>query len=354
MRQNFFEAIGAANIERIHSQMLGWLFFGDVLNPRQKSVLLGAFSGLQKEYVKFPLGYTEYQNIDLLVRADDDLFVIENKIKISQHDNQLERYKKIIDGNKDPLFEDIKKVYYIYLTLVPEDVVGDDWINKTYKNLLLGMQKFDQPSNADQYIFNEYVESIRRLVEVFEAFMGDHRKFPNVFQEGSLKKHEKLAKLKVYATGEQRYIALNQLETIFQKHFLAEVIKKMNIGLVSIIGETHGVATVQFKVKQVQGEKFNIGIQFQGDTVKLNFAAEDYQKSEVKDLPEMVTNIFEDIAGREAMRYNAPKSKAYVSVSEPLGEDVWRNGFETVVDIYKTKFKKCISIIEKSNLSDVI
>lgn len=354
MKQNFFEAIGAANIERIHSQMLGWLFSSDVLDPSQKSNLLASLRGLNKEYSKFSC-YTEYQNIDILIRADDDLFVIENKIKISQHDNQLERYKKIIDGEEDPIFRGVEKVYYIYLTLVPEDIVGEDWINKTYEDLLLGISKFDQPSNADQYIFNEYVESVQRLVEIFEAFNAEHRKFANVFQEGSLKKHEKLSKIESYDNEDQRYIALNQLETIFQKHFLNRVAKEMNVYVNPSITESHGVANMQFDIKknlQFGGKKYNIGIQFQGETVKINFAppVEEYLKSSAGDLPKDVIGAFQEAASEHGMRFNKPKEKGYISISKKQKDETWQNDFKTVVNIYKKKFDECKLIIEGMHL----
>ena len=90
MRQNFFEVIGIADVERVHSQMLAWIFGANVLTVEQKSEILSALTGQVGEYAVRQVS-TEHDHIDVLIETDSAIIAIENKIKITEHDEQLTR-----------------------------------------------------------------------------------------------------------------------------------------------------------------------------------------------------------------------------------------------------------------------
>lgn len=53
----------------------------------------------------------EWKNIDILIVMKSDVFCIENKINITDHNEQLEKYRKIIDSTYPN-----KRKHYVYLT----------------------------------------------------------------------------------------------------------------------------------------------------------------------------------------------------------------------------------------------
>lgn len=145
---NGFETLGIVNTEIRHSNVIAWL-----LNPKENH---GIGDNFLKEFLKYfisrnkellegkvslfefeVLNYSdveirrEWNNIDILIIIKElnkkFVVIIENKVNSTEHDNQLQRYRKIIEDE----FHDYTQLY-IYLTPEEMDPSDDKWINLNY------------------------------------------------------------------------------------------------------------------------------------------------------------------------------------------------------------------------------
>lgn len=126
---NIFEAIGATHVELRHSDFLAFLLnpdqphgLGDDFVKRLLQKSLGNASSNDVPITPIDLDIwdldglevrREWRNIDLLLLDEDHnmAVIIENKIKSSEHSNQLQRYWKIVQ-NRFPNF----RTWALYLT----------------------------------------------------------------------------------------------------------------------------------------------------------------------------------------------------------------------------------------------
>ncbi|KKR21577.1 MAG: hypothetical protein UT48_C0006G0029 [Parcubacteria group bacterium GW2011_GWE2_39_37] len=349
MSVNFFESIGIAGIERIHSQMIYWILKSDVLLFSQKNKIINELFKKEQGYKNIEI-VTEHKSIDILIKADNCVFIIENKLKTSEHSSQLEKYKEVMTDDEN--FSGHDKYYY-YLSLVNEDKTGTGWQNLSYVNFYEALRKFkfNNPNKAEQFIFNEYLVSLERLISVYGSFDLNHRAFANVFTDGSKTKDEKYKISKNYSL-DQLYVLDNQLETIFQKYFIEKVAKKLNLnGNKYKIDESNGTALLQitFEGLNMGDATFIVGLQFQGRAVKLNCASDDYKNSKKEDLPKKICDIFEVMAECDDFRLNHSKTKAYISISEKekMDSDLWQKPFDDICKIFNDKIKKFEPIAKK-------
>jgi hypothetical protein len=334
MRRNFFEVIGMADVERVHSQMLAWIFEADVLTAEQKSEILTELTGQAGEYAVAEVS-TEHNHIDILIETESSIIAIENKIKIAEHDEQLTRYQQALEQTELPR-------RFIYLSLRPEVLTNPNWIARTYGELHSALlhHQFASPSSFDEHAFNEYVHAVGNLANVLAAFDQDHSRFPNVFTDGSRTKRDKHVLASKY-TDQQNYVRENQLETVLQRHFLARIRSRVvPSSAKSSIGETHGVAFLQVVIasRLIRGETFDWAVQFQAKTAKLNCLARDYAKSGRDQLPTEVMKDFEELAeAQDTLDLNRPRTKAYVSLSKRLDFD-WSDTFERIARKYEDAY----------------
>jgi len=96
-QKGFFEFIAAADSEKVHSQTIGWIFSKNcnVFEPNEKSEILNALlnqKSKKNEDLTPEKVLVEFNDIDILIETKKCLIVIENKIKSSQHSNQLFKY----------------------------------------------------------------------------------------------------------------------------------------------------------------------------------------------------------------------------------------------------------------------
>lgn len=147
---NVFDVLKCARNEIRHSNVMAWLFDPHANHGMSESVLKKliykivksenvenetAFKLLTLEYDKFEI-YREWQNIDIIVKSDDQKIIIciENKIDTNDHDGQLNRYYKIIDEN----FPAYNKVFF-YLTpdgRQPIDDEYNEWRSVSYQMIV--------------------------------------------------------------------------------------------------------------------------------------------------------------------------------------------------------------------------
>ena len=182
---NVFETLNIVNAELRHSSVLAWL-----LNPgsnhglgeyflkqflinlvrNNKSEIQGVLSIFDFELFNYADTEVrrEWNNIDILIILNDNqqkiVIPIENKIKSSEHSDQLKRYSKIIENE----FKGYKKLY-VYLT--PENVTPSDdkWLLYNYDVVAklvddLLENKGDLLNESVRWFINQYKTVLRRYV----------------------------------------------------------------------------------------------------------------------------------------------------------------------------------------------
>ena len=302
-------------MEKVHSAVIGWLLsdkceaFGKGDSGRRiRSELLQRIFGISESFKVFDTidSILEWKNIDILVvtnrgKIDEKCWVIENKIKSSQHSDQLTRYANIMncdylmssrqyleyfknpDPNKyvDKGFNQNpyknKGKEYCFLTLIKEKPIsanGINWKSTQYSDLSKyldrALKKTGNSNNKDYLFVQEYLNCITELDFTIKVFLEDHRNYPNVFDDGWKPKEEKP---KGY-TGLQKFICDNGLETIFQKCFLSFIIPQTKFAQFNEynVSETHGTALVDFPHKTIGNARY--GFQFQNGTFKIQIVEE--------------------------------------------------------------------------------
>lgn len=327
--KGFFEFIAAADAEKVHSQTIGWIFSidCDVFDPNEKRAILRELTNNKVDLTPQKVE-VEGNDIDILITCtDNNLVVIENKLKSSQHSNQLFKYEYLTAGDEKlawqsyfqwkfqeecnkirsqfngdykrfleaiderPKSHDFKwnpdkqgKIpYYVYLTLIEEEPHGSEgrWNKASYNRLHEVLSKYlahKKHQNTENFwILKSYVSTIRNLSSAANLFIQNPQDFSFVFTDGK----QVIGNIK---TGElqdgtpRSYIKLLRLETLLQKWFyskLIEDLKGKNQELFKSIeyniGETHGTALLDiiFKEIKINGNPHKSILQFQGRAIKL-------------------------------------------------------------------------------------
>lgn len=327
-KRTFFEFISLADAELIHSQMIAWILSKDFQGFKdpvycRKEILINFF-GLKdpEDIVEIS---TESDSIDILIKLDNIVLCIENKLKSSQHSDQLNKYKNFIDSH----YGDVERSFY-YLTLIDEDSENQDWINKSYRDLLSVLNKLEKDEHIfkerEGFILKEYINTLEKLTGAIDLFLKEPKSMPNVFSEANLKKSQKRAIMDT-KNELQLFIRENQLETLFQKLYFREVLKNLPPQRYYYINETRGDAILGIitipERRLGNGKYFNFGLDFQRGTVKTFCVSTDYFGSNKNDLPQEILELFKNIQTQHPQfgytkRVNSPISKALCSVSKPL------------------------------------
>ena len=173
---NLFDILKITRTEIRHSNMLSWLLGPNENHGLGDSVLRGfvqyvvtsfsedseVFETLLMDFHDFII-QREWHNIDVIAVSAEAKFVlcIENKIDSGEHDDQLNRYKKIVED----AYPGYKKMY-IYLS--PEGLEATDpesWCSMSYQDVLRivenARRKVKLLPDAELLIDN-YIETIRR------------------------------------------------------------------------------------------------------------------------------------------------------------------------------------------------
>lgn len=174
---NLFDVLKITRTEIRHSNVLTWLLSPNENHGLADRVLRGliqyivssensqqfdVFSTLLMDLYSFVF-QREWRNIDILAVSDKEKFVIciENKIDSSEHDDQLNRYRAIIDHT----YPSYQKVF-IYLT--PSGAPASDetnWISVGYDdvlNILDNAVKQVELLPEAAMLINNYIDTIRR------------------------------------------------------------------------------------------------------------------------------------------------------------------------------------------------
>ncbi|MFH1926488.1 MAG: PD-(D/E)XK nuclease family protein [Chloroflexota bacterium] len=108
----------------------------------------------------------EWENTDLLIRNDGEQFfvLIENKVRTSEHSNQLQRYREVVTGHY-PEHHGI----FIYLTPSGETPSDEEYRMLGYPQLVACVERVierrkSQLSDEVRTFLNQYVELVRRHI----------------------------------------------------------------------------------------------------------------------------------------------------------------------------------------------
>lgn len=193
---NLFDVLKASRNEIRHSNVLAWLLdanenheIGDTFIKRIIQDLIkdstsqsNIFRLLLLDFYSFSV-YREWKNIDILMLSNDEkiAIAIENKVGSHEHDNQLKRYKEIL--NKEyPNYEKI----FIYLTPEGECPSDDDWKILTYETIVENLEyiRYKAELLPDvKLIINNYIDTIRRdivddtqLIDICNKIYNKHKR----------------------------------------------------------------------------------------------------------------------------------------------------------------------------------
>ncbi len=170
-RLNIFDILGLSRTEIRHSNMIAWLMDPNANHGLGDEVLCGIIryaAGGQDAGIRDSRSFTVYREwncVDLLAVSDSDKYIvcIENKIDTGEHDNQLGRYKELVEGT----YPDYRKAY-IYLT--PAGKTSSDpetWQEMGYGDILQIIEKAlegKQLRPEADLIIRNYTDTIRRYV----------------------------------------------------------------------------------------------------------------------------------------------------------------------------------------------
>ena len=322
---NFFEKLGLADKEKIHSQIISWLFSQELQlidESTKRTLYLKLFKcELPEKYAV----YTEWKNMDVVfldLTGDKpkEALVIENKLKSELHSNQLTKYYEKVKDKLDDA--EVKKIHFRLLALYePHDFqkqnINDNWgfvsyteFHETLLHLFCGINTQKSDENYFEYkILEAYKEYLEQLLDCIEDFVEDPKKYQTIYNNGSKSLDEKITiqfkgnEGKNTPSNLEQFVFRNNLETTFQKIYLNFIanqkLKTANPELISeydiSIGETRGSALIDFRVKKGILYKNHIvrwGYQIQGDSYKFTLVVEDPNQNQTKkDIKEELEDI---------------------------------------------------------------
>ena len=370
-----------ADSEKVHSQTIGWIFSKNcnAISKEDKENVIKNLISL-KGNIEIDEIFVEIDDIDILIKCSKRLIVIENKVKISQHDNQLEKYEKDAKIKADKLNIDHDNISYIYLTLDKEASNKSPWIDVSYLSLIKELEKCKIIENEDAVIFNQYLVTINRIINTINISINDHELRRWCFKNTGIKKYDLLSKdvfselckdltkdenlknaLYLIETGMIRIIQKlfykRTLESI-DKTFLIENFSSYEFGASSSNGE--GLIQLNFKNLFFNYNKirFNVGYQIQNQTIKINIAHEKYNESKNEQLPLDFKELLEKI--KTKLNFNGRTStgitKAYGSITKKITCNIPESmtpenlALFIMEDISNSNYQKIISEILSSKI----
>ena len=349
-KKGFFEFIAATDAEKVHSQTIGWIFSPNskTLSSNQKmQILFDLFDNHDLELADFEVErvFVEFKDIDILIVCKNFVIVIENKIKSTQHSNQLNKYENIISEINE-FNSKLYKPKFIYLTLFGESAKNGNWKELSYSKLhdviISNLSEFTISPEIDiqeHYILKSYLNTINQLTSALDWIENDSQVRKWVFQNGDFAKSNIFNYDFVGKSSRIRYLAENGLVRFIQKYYYKKVIDYLNNQLqlinVSFFYESssrNGGGLIQITFNElaftIDGEQYNIGYQIQGDSEKYNVANVKYVSSGKTELNKMkqIVNLTAELDElKRILRFskrNPGQSKPYASISNKLDENL--------------------------------
>ena len=370
--ENFFNAIGVADMEKVHSAIIGWILSDKckAFDIGKKSNLLCRLFNIRPSRIfKKIVVQVEVYNIDILIETEDcggkqEVWIIENKVKSNQHSDQLDKYVNIIKGveltkAKNPICPEYKNIseenqHYCFLTLIKEKPQGkykNKWDNCLYCQFKRFLEDLLQPKNSHVHskILDEYLNCINVMTSALSDFLQNHKNYPHVFSDGSKKKVEKKYVEIGKDTGQYAsYIAECGLETIFQKCFLSTIIPETKYGKLSyLISDSHGVALVDFRYDKVNNTC--LGAQFQNGSFKVQVLEEGCDGMEFHKKWEKIQTDSQTIFNGWSAHRSHENKKPYISfTNKTLNDPQWyRNNKYKIIQTWENAYDECVPMLKK-------
>ena len=178
---NIFDVLKLSRTEIRHSNMISWLLnpseshgLGDSFIRALIRIIIrnGVYGAIEPvELMTADLSdlqvLREWENIDIFIYSKEFAIAIENKVDSGEHDNQLEKYKKLIEDR----YSTQKKIY-LYLTpagINPSDT--DNWEILTYSDILEAITlvfetKKKELAEGPKLLIQDYMNLLRsKIVE---------------------------------------------------------------------------------------------------------------------------------------------------------------------------------------------
>lgn len=205
MPSNFFDAITLADKETVQSAVIAWLFSSDcnAFTHSAKLKSLKAMFDIQEnlDHVDEIERKVEWENMDILFILKEKsipryALVVENKIKCDLHDDQLNRYERVMTSKTIIRFKKDKQGCWIekdtripneysecehrfrYLTLLERPDLNN-WGNISYGDLCQIVtdalkESEEQKNEPDYLIVQSYLSSITTMAEKSEEVVNKY------------------------------------------------------------------------------------------------------------------------------------------------------------------------------------
>lgn len=350
IKYTFFNFIGTADIERIHSAVIGWILSDkcDVFSLKEKSKIIHKLFAINSNEVYNQIvPILEYDHMDIVLKTISDdgtsrMWIIENKIKSSQGKIQLDQYSQAYE-----------EAECLLLSLIGEEPNNEKWGKATYADIyriLNDTLKDAQNSKNDTHkmIIEEYLTTINSLNDVVGKFIDTPKSYANVFNDGSKKKSEK-------QTDDLneicKYISLSNLETILQKLYFTkikeEIKKDFDKSYKWQVSETHGNGELVIIKDTTNNARFDIS--FQNGTFKFA-VSNNYERPNIdEEFIKLWEDRFKKIVDERKYGYSRlhqPRSRTRISVTTAKKNNWWEEDFGKVCDFIKEEFKRLPDLID--------
>ncbi len=232
--------------------------------------------------------HVEWNDIDIMIETKDtsgnpEIWVIENKLKSQEHLSNVKtngqvtqiwqtvKYENIISMN----FPNFKH-HYLLLSLGRDKAksTSGKWVSATYDDLKKTLQNINNLNSYD--LVEEYYCSIQEMTYELHKFLNsqNYSVYSHVFM-----KLKNANKSRASLSQAERYIVENNLETIFQKQFLAKLTQKLQIQASVEYDERNGIAMFIVNKVDINNTDFYLQIEFQGGTFKVVLIHKDYNNA---------------------------------------------------------------------------
>lgn len=337
---NVFETLNMVNVEIKHSNFLAWMF-----NPNENHSLgsyflkqfLKTFYSINKSLINSEVSLfdfeifdysdveirREWNNIDVLILIRDEgidnknvAIIIENKIKSPETNDQLKRYKKIVNNE----FPNYSK-FFIFLTPEDAEPSDDEWIPFKYEYIADLLE--DILLHRNDYLSNNVYNFIVQYKIILRRYLVGNGEIEEICRK-IYNKHQKALDL-IF-----EYKPDLELEV---SEYLAEVLSKFNLEIDST-GKTYNRFTTKILDKKIEklGEGWTKSgriflYEIENSNKKLYFRLsigpgnQDYREILHKFCMEN-PNLF-NVANRKMNpKWHAVMSKTLLSNNEYIGGDI--------------------------------
>ena len=368
---NFFNAIGVADMEKVHSAMIAWILDDkndskmqptdskfSTFDLKTRSELLCKMFGVSPKMFKSIKTDVEWNDIDILISTIDsqgheERWIIENKLKSQEHKSNVKEGTTIWQTEKyaQAIIQKYGKSnnHYLLLSLTGERAKSPigNW----------GAIKYEELSDilsshliSASPIIEEYCNSITELSQSLKNFLDKYNDYPHVMC-GKMKKDAKSQTDWDAFSPNEKYIMENGLETIFQKCLLITQMEQYKENkdchdLNYSISETQGIALLDINLGELQD--YHVRAQFQNGSFKVQIhqIEENGRMGDQEEFLKRWRAPFGDVASLQpGWTVNMPKSKTrpYISISKKYIK--WNE--QNIQDLLNAGFKECYRIREQ-------